>query len=286
MSFTADKVLLRIALITSLIQFTNALEYMMFNPIFAFMASDFGVSVSAAGYVSAAYTAAAVISGIAAFYCVDRFDKRQILMLNMLLLGILTLLLITIHQFYLLLILRFCAGLVGGTTTGVAIGLLINASPAALRGKMLAVVISSFSVVSILGMPTMLYLCTQFGWRSAMWGVFVLCLMAILCVLIGIPPQNEQKSQAVIPRIKPELLMFAAGNGLAQFSTMLVIPILVPVMTQQLGSSNSELPWLFFSGGIAGYIATKVTGNMLSRYSESGILAISTAIFIGSLALP
>ena len=55
------KSLLRIAIVMAFIQFTNALEYMMFNPVFAFMAADFAVPVSFAGYVSGMYTFGAVL---------------------------------------------------------------------------------------------------------------------------------------------------------------------------------------------------------------------------------
>lgn len=51
------KALMRVAMVMAFIQFANALEYMMFNPIFAFMAADFAVSVSFSGYVSGMYTA-------------------------------------------------------------------------------------------------------------------------------------------------------------------------------------------------------------------------------------
>lgn len=50
------KALIRIAVAMAFIQFTNALEYMMFNPVFAFMAADFAVPVSFSGYVSGMYT--------------------------------------------------------------------------------------------------------------------------------------------------------------------------------------------------------------------------------------
>lgn len=65
---TPARKLTAIALVIAFIQFTNALEYMVFNPIFLYMAADFSVPVSFAGYVSAAYTLAAVISGIGAFF--------------------------------------------------------------------------------------------------------------------------------------------------------------------------------------------------------------------------
>lgn len=142
---TPARKLTAIALVIAFIQFTNALEYMVFNPIFIYMAGDFSVPVSFAGYVSAAYTLAAVISGIGAFFWIGGVEKRRFLMLNVTLLGVTTLLIATTQQFYWLLALRLLAGLLGGTTMGVGIGLLLNAAPAALHGRMLATVIASFS---------------------------------------------------------------------------------------------------------------------------------------------
>ncbi|AMO82262.1 hypothetical protein DSM2777_15230 [Obesumbacterium proteus] len=71
------KALMRIAIVMAFIQFTNALEYMMFNPVFAFMAADFAVPISFSGYVSGMYTSGAVISGIIAFYWISRFNKGR-----------------------------------------------------------------------------------------------------------------------------------------------------------------------------------------------------------------
>ncbi|WP_145537465.1 MFS transporter [Yersinia kristensenii] len=282
-----DKTLIRIAIITSFIQFTNALEYMMFNPIFLFMAKDFGVSVSFAGYVTGIYTLAAVISGGVAFFYIDRFDKKFILLTNMAVLGGLTLLMTQINQFSLLLLLRFLSGLMGGTTMGVGISLLINATPTALRSKMLAIVISSFSIVSIVGMPGVLFLCEHYGWHTALWLIFMLCLLAVLCIKWGIPNDTlpVRSSKPCLP-LNLDVLLFASGNALIQFSPMLIIPILVPVLTQQLQVSNEMLPWLFFIGGISGYLVTKITGALMSRYSATFIIAISTIVFVLSLFMP
>ncbi|WAH61976.1 MFS transporter (plasmid) [Pseudomonas silvicola] len=79
------------------------------------------------------------------------------------------------------------AGLVGGTTMGVGMSLLISLAPAALRARMIATVIAAFSVVSIAGMPTMLFLSTHFGWYSATRLIGLLCLIALLLIAGFIP---------------------------------------------------------------------------------------------------
>lgn len=280
------KALMWIATVIAFVQFTNALEYMVFNPVFVFMATDFAVPVSFSGYVSGMYTLGAVLSGIIAFYWIDHFNKKRFLIINMALLGLLTLLTTCTSSFSLLLALRFCAGLVGGTTMGVGISILINNAPPNLRGKMLATVIASFSIVSIVGMPTILFLCTHYGWHVALWLISALCVLALPLIVSFIPKDQVSLDMLRAPPLDADTLLFASANALVQFSPMLVIPILAPLMIQQLGASQDLLPWLFFSGGVMGYVSTKITGVLTSRFSALVLATGSTIVFILSLLIP
>lgn len=279
------KALMRIATVIAFVQFTNALEYMVLNPIFVFMATDFAVPVSFSGYVSGMYTLGAVLSGIIAFYWIDHFNKKRFLIINMVLLGLLTFLTTCTSSFSFLLALRFCAGLVGGTTMGVGISILINNAPPNVRGKMLATVIASFSIVSIVGMPTILFLCTHYGWHVALWLISALCVLALPLIVSFIPKDRVSLDELRAPPLDANTILFASGNALVQFSPMLVIPILAPLMIQQLGASQDLLPWLFFCGGVMGYLSTKITGALTSRFSALVLATGSTIVFILSLLI-
>lgn len=285
MLMTPTRKLTAIALVIAFIQFTNALEYMVFNPIFLYMAADFSVPVSFAGYVSAAYTLAAVISGIGAFFWIGGVEKQRFLMLNVTLLAVTTLLIATTQQFYWLLALRLLAGLLGGTTMGVGIGLLLNAAPAALHGRMLATVIASFSLVSIVGMPGMLYLCEVASWRVALAAIGGLCLLAAVLVALFVPRDAPQPQAAAPVTLDRRLLLFAAAAGLTQFSPMLLIPVLAPLLTQRLQVVDAHLSWLFFIGGVAGYLATVLAGRWLQRFGAVTLTVGATLLLLGSLWL-
>lgn len=282
---TPTRKLTAIALVIAFIQFTNALEYMVFNPIFLYMAADFSVPVSYAGYVSAAYTLAAVISGIGAFYWIGGVEKRRFLLFNVALLGVTTLLIAATRQFYWLLALRLLAGLLGGTTMGVGIGLLLNAAPAALHGRMLATVISSFSLVSIVGMPGMLYLCEVANWRVALAAIGGLCLLAAVLVALFVPRDAPQPQAAAPVTLDRRLLLFASAAGLTQFSPMLLIPVLAPLLTQRLQVADAHLAWLFLIGGVAGYLATVLAGRWLQRFGAVTLTVSATLLLLGSLWL-
>lgn len=169
---------------------------------------------------------------------------------------------------------------------GVGISILINNAPTHLRGKMLATVIASFSMVSIVGMPTILFLCTNYGWHVALWLISTLCLLALPLIVSTIPQDLVSFDTLRTQPLDVDTLLFASSNALVQFSPMLVIPILVPLMTQQLGASQDLLPWLFFGGGVTGYLSTKITGVLISRFSALILATASTIVFILSLLIP
>jgi len=268
------------------IQFTNALEYMALTPVFAFMAEGFSVPVSFSGYASGMYTLGAVLSGITAFYWIDLFNKKHFLFKNMALLGALTFLSTLTTHFGTLLALRFCAGLVGGTTMGVGMSILINYAPANLRGKMLATVIASFSMVSIVGMPAVLFLCTHYGWHTALWLISSLCLVALPLIVFIIPKDTVASCVKANLSIDMQTLLFASCTALVQFSPMLIIPVLIPLMTQYMGAQQNLLPVLFLSGGLAGYLSTKITGVLTSHLSALMLATGSTLLFVVSLLIP
>jgi len=281
----ASPTLASMAIVISFIQFANALEYMAFNPIFAFMAPTFAVPLAFSGYVSAAYTFAAMFSGAIAFYFIGTINQKRFLLCNMALLCILTAITTLTTHFGVLLALRFIAGLVGGTTMGVATSLLINAAPAELRGKMVSTVIAAFSMISIVGMPAVLFICFRWGWKASLLSISVCCLAALVLIVCVIPAQQGGSSPRQKIALDAQTLLFASGNALVQFSPMLLIPLLVPLL-QLLGAAVTELAWLFFAGGIAGYLATRLTGLLTQRYTILTLALASSALFVASLLIP
>ncbi|CAH5701770.1 Purine ribonucleoside efflux pump NepI [Klebsiella oxytoca] len=277
--------LVRATLIIAFVQFINALEYMIFNPLFTWMAPTFQVPVSQAGYVTGIYTLASVISGIGVWRWVGQLKPRRFLLCNMALLGGLTVMTLTTTRFDVLLFWRFLAGVVGGTTMGVASSLLVNIMPPQLRPRALASTIAAFSLVSIVGMPTMLFLSEKIGWQSAPATIGGLCIIALPLIVLTLPEQSIEASPQAGLRWSSSLLFHASGNALAQFSPMLIIPLLVPLLTTKLGASGDELPWFFFAGGAAGLCATKLTGRLCQRYSGYRISLLGSLLFILSLSI-
>ena len=280
------KAVMRLAMVMAFIQFANALEYMASTPVFTFMADTFSVPVSFSGYASGLYTLGAVLSGSAAFYRIDRVNKKQFLLINMLLLAAVTYCSTLTTHFGTLLALRFFAGIVGGTTMGVGTSILINCAPENLRGKVLATVIASFPMVSIAGMPAVLFLCTHYGWHFALWSVSVLCLFCLPLIIFIVPGDTPPSGSRNKIAMDKQTLVFASCTAVVQFSPMLIIPVLTPLLMQFMGAQQQQLPGLFLTGGIVGYLSTKMTGILTSRVSALSLATVSTLLFATSLLIP
>lgn len=169
---------------------------------------------------------------------------------------------------------------------GVGMSILINYAPAQSRGKMLATVIASFSMVSIVGMPAVMFLCTHYAWRTSLWLISVLCLVCLPLIIFILP--RDAVSSGVKAKLSFDTLtlFFASCNALVQFSPMLIIPILTPLMIHSMGAQESLLPLLFLSGGVAGYISTKITGILTSLISAVALATLSTLLLVASLLIP
>lgn len=281
----------RITIVTLIIfgvQFINALEYMMVTPIFPLMAEGLGQTVNQAGYVASSYTLASVLTGLVGFFWLDRFNKKRILLLSLVIIGLLTGMIPWITHFGMLLSLRFITGIFGGLVLGAAMAVLLDVIPEDQRAKMIAYVLLAFPLVSIIGLPFMLWVAERWHWHSAFYLLATICLFCTIAVIFGV--KSNQISQDIElpsrPKIKMNLwlLMGAALPGISNLGTFMLIPLLVPIYEVLLKLPAIEIPWLFFVGGIGALLGTKLAGKFSDQASKQPLSRISLLV-IGTILL-
>ncbi|NHB96141.1 MFS transporter [Photorhabdus stackebrandtii] len=274
-----------IAIVVALVQFINALEYMMVTPLFVYMCDDFHMPVTMAGVIAGTYVLASVFSGLASFFFLDRFNKRKVLILNTLLLGLITFLTIFSSEPYQLILLRMVAGLFGGVTLGVGIGILLNNSPENMRGRVLGIAFSSFSFVSILGMPLCLYLATSFTWEIPFLLIVILCIVSLPLILYCIPGAEKIKNSQNKIVLTKKIALAGLASGVSNFSPFMLIPILVPLLTDVFYVPQERVSLVFFIGGLASWLGTYLTGKLCDKYPPQKITIAAAALFIVNILL-
>ncbi|AKH63817.1 MULTISPECIES: MFS transporter [Photorhabdus] len=274
-----------IAMVVALVQFINALEYMMVTPLFVYMCDDFHMPVTMAGVIAGTYVLASVFSGLASFFFLDRFNKRKVLIVNTLLLGLITFLTIFSTEPYQLILLRMIAGLFGGVTLGVGIGILLNNSPENMRGRVLGIAFSSFSFVSILGMPLCLYLATSFTWKIPFLLIVILCIVSLPLILCFIPGTEKVKNSQNKIVLTKKIALAGLASGVSNFSPFMLIPILVPLLTDVFYVPEDRVSLVFFIGGLASWLGTYLTGKLCDKYPPQKITIAAAALFIVNILL-
>ncbi|WP_445496216.1 MFS transporter [Photorhabdus sp. SF281] len=274
-----------IAIVVALVQFINALEYMMVTPLFVYMCDDFHMPVTMAGVIASTYVLASVFSGLASFFFLDRFNKRKVLILNTLLLGLITFLTIFASEPYQLILLRMIAGLFGGVTLGVGIGILLNNSPENMRGRVLGIAFSSFSFVSILGMPLCLYLATSFTWKIPFLLIVILCIVSLPLILCFIPGTEKVKNSQNKIVLTKKIALAGLASGVSNFSPFMLIPILVPLLTNVFYVPEERVSLVFFIGGLASWLGTYLTGKLCDKYPPQKITIAAAVLFIVNILL-
>lgn len=269
----------------SFIQFVHALEFMALTPLFVWMAIDFDVPPAYAGYAASLYMGAAALSGVLAARWMPKLSLKPLLLLALCFLAVLTALGALSSHFALFLVLRLGAGLLGGFLMSAAMTLLLNGMNAEQRTDAIAIVVSAFALVSVVGMPATLFIAVNAGWRIAMLVLAVLCLLACVLAYFYLPSGPHTTAQA-----KPNPLGKGAGRWLslpaiAQAGSLLLIPVLIPALALRYDTQLTQMPVIFILGGVAALFASRLSAIGIKKWGDARVADLGTLILLISLIL-
>ncbi|UYY89036.1 MFS transporter [Alcaligenes sp. SMD-FA] len=270
----------------SFIQFVHALEFMALTPLFVWMAVDFDVPATYAGYVASICMGAAALSGILAARWMHRVALKPLLLLALVLLAVLTAWGANSSAFGLFLILRLGAGLLGGFLMSAAMALLLTDLNAEQRTDAIAIVVSAFALVSIVGMPATLLIAVELGWRIALLVLAGLCLLAAALAYRYLPSRTPTSAQQV-PQLclGKEAWRWLCLPAVAQAGSLLLIPVLIPVLTLCYGSELKHMPATFILGGVAAWLASRLSAIAIKKWGQVRTSELGTLLLILSLIM-
>jgi DHA1 family inner membrane transport protein len=273
-----------IIVILSGLYFTHILDFMIMMPLGNYLMPYFNISSQQFTFLVGAYTLSAGISGFAAAFFVDRYDRK-----NFLLLGYIGFLLATIAcgfapSYYWLLIARLVAGLFGGLIGAQVLSIVSDMFPYERRGMAMGAIMSSFAVSSTLGVPFALYLANLFSWHAPFLLVGFLGIVIVPLVIKYIPPMSghiKPAHETLSPwKILSALLQDAHQRMVLVFSAVmimghfLIIPFINPFMEFNKGFSKSQTPMIYLVGGAAAFIASNWLGRLSDRHGKLKVFTI------------
>ncbi len=279
------------------IQFVNILEFMMVMPLGPDFTVGLGASTSDVGYVAAAYTGAAAVSGFAGAFVLDRFDRRRALFVAMVGLVLGTFAGGLAPTFGALMAARMVAGAFGGPATSLALSILSDVIPPERRGRAMGILMGAFSVASVVGVPCALELARLGTWRAPFVVVGSLGLLVTFGSLSALPSMTGhlrarakdvtawQEFRGLVGELfamasRPLVLASWASSFSLFVGSFVMIPNLAAYVQANLGFPREWLGGLYMMGGVVSFGVSRLVGLIVDRYGTTYANAFGVGLFL------
>src|SRR3954451_6425553 len=178
------------------IQFTTVVDFLIIMPLGPQYMRVFAINPGQFGLIVSAYAVSAGICGIAASFFLDRFDRKLALLSLYSGFTIGTLFCALAPTYPLLVAARVVAGAFGGVAGALILAIIGDVVPEHRRGAATGLVMSSFSVASICGVPLGLVLATNVNWHVPFFALAVLSLIILIAAACVMPPLRGHMDRA------------------------------------------------------------------------------------------
>ena len=259
------------------IQFTHILDFMIMMPLGPQFTALFGISNAQFGLLVSAYTLSAGFSGLMAATYIDRFGRKHLLLGMYSLFGLATLACALAPDYLWLMVARVAAGLFGGVLSALSQTIVADVIPFERRGRAMSVVMTSFSVSTVAGVPLGLFLAAHFNWHAPFVGIAALVGLLSLAAWQTLPrldahlhhPERVSVWRGIGQVLaEPNHLKAFAVSGLMMFAAFTVIPYITIYLQSNAGMKTQEVPWIYLCGGLATLLSARYFGRLTDRVGK------------------
>ena len=276
------------------LNFTHILDFMIMMPLGNYLMPYFKINPRQFSLLVGAYTLSAAVSGFAAAFFVDKFDRKNFLLFAYggFLIG--TLFCGIAPNYPLLLMARIFAGLFGGMIGAQVLSIISDIFPYEERGKAMGSVMSAFAVASTLGVPFALYIANAFSWHAPFIFVVILGLAIYPFLYRYIPAMDkhlkQQKEHGPFYALQQvtgdsKQMLALLFSFLMMMGHFLIIPFINPFMEFNRGYSKMQTPMIYLAGGAASFIAANILGRWADKYGKLRVFVSCLLLSLGLVML-
>lgn len=280
----------------ALTQFTVIMDFMVMMPLAPQLMQAFHIGPAAVSGAVSAYAWCAGLSGLLAATYIDRFDRKRLLLAMFGLFTVSNLACALAPNFHVLLWSRAFAGLTGGVLGAMTMAIIGDVIPAERRGAATGIVMTSFAIAAIAGVPIGVVMAAHYGWASPF---FMLVIMSLLIWLAGmrvLPSLTAHLAKEPTPlrQVLPNLLaLFSERRHLAAFGLsvvnmaagMLLIPFVSPVLVGNQGVAPADVTWVYLAGGCATLVSARLVGRWADRAGKQQVYRAMALFSIAPMLL-
>ena len=268
--------------VLAVVQFTTMLDFLIMMPLGPQYMRVFDINPAQFGTIVSAYAICAGIAGLISGTFLDRFDRRHSLLVLYTGFGLATLACALAPGYMSLTAARGLAGAFGGVSNAVILAIIGDVIPEQRRGRAMGMVMSSFSVASVLGVPIGLYLANTFSWHAPFFMLAAVSAVVLAAQWFLVPHISARSSETHAAPIAhliqiisgPGHLRAFAFIGIVVLTGFLVIPYISPYMVLNVGLLETELPYIYLAGGLCTIFSMNIIGRLADRFGKRLLFTI------------
>ncbi len=266
----------------ALTQFTIIMDFMIMMPLGPQIMSAFAIGPAAFATAVSAYAWCAGMSSLFAATYIDRFDRKRLLLAVYVLFALSNLACALAPNFLMLQLARAFAGLTAGVLGSIVMAVISDVIPQSRRGAATGIVMTSFSLAAVFGVPVGILLGAHFGWE---WPFFLIAALSALIWVAGlrvVPTLigHLRQQPAPLMRVVPDLFALIVHpphvrafllTSMVMGASMIVIPFMAPVLVANHGVAPAQLSWIYMAGGAATFFSARIIGRLTDRFGAKRV---------------
>jgi MFS transporter, DHA1 family, inner membrane transport protein len=271
------------------IQLTLLLDFMVLMPLGPQLMRELGINAKQFGGLVSCYTLASALFGMSGVFWLGRCGRRRTLLVLYAGFMLATLACGAATGALWLLAARIAAGACAGPLWAVVMDVIVDVVPEERRGAAMGVVMSSYAVSAVAGVPLGLWAAGWLGFAAPFWWLTVasagLWLVAFrwLPAATVVPTSEPAPAAAALRQLFRDPQLFA-GWGLTFFvvsAGFLLIPYLGAFFVGNLGVRADQLGVVYLCGGVATFFSSRLVGGAVDRWGPGrslGTLLVASAV--------
>lgn len=276
-------------IILAAIQIAHILDFVIMMPLGPQFMRVFNITTTQFSTLVSAYTFSAGIVGFCGALYADHFDRKKFLLFNFTGFIVGTFMCAIAPNFAALLTARIVAGAFGGILNACVLSLVADLIPFERRGRAMGVVMSSFSIASVLGVPAGLYIANAFDWHAAFYFICILGVIFWGMSILVLPSVKVRAEKMSVKEnltnfknilIQKDYLQSFALTSVLGFAIFMIVPFISPYMVKNVGVKETDLPFIYLMGGAFTIISARIVGKLCDSKGSFAIFKVLAVISI------
>lgn len=268
------------------IQFIHILDFVIMMPLGPSLMDSFSIGPKEFGRLVSSYNFSAAIMGILYALVADRFDRKNLLIAVLIGFSIGTIFCGTADNANNMLMARVATGAFGGVLNSLVFAIVADLIPFERRGRALGIVMSSFSIASVVGVPLGLAINDYYGVAYAFYSIGIVSFLVTAIAAFTLPSVASHVSKNSVIEIlsdlkqtflRPKHLLAYALIMSISMSMFLIIPFLAPYATKNVGIEKEMLKYMYLIGGICTVVTARIFGILTDKYGAIKMFLILTS---------